>query len=50
VPLSTFGKVMLNLEPPIAIPHRTTNCSPPNYTCTDAGGCLEVQGNCNAEF
>ena len=45
-----FHKVMLNLEPPIAIPHNTTNCSPTNYTCTDAGGCLEVQGDCNAEF
>jgi len=50
VPLSTFGKVMFNLEPPIVIPRKTTNYSPPNYNCTDAGGCLEVQGDCNAEF
>jgi len=50
MPLSTFVKVMLNLEPPIAIPRKTTNCSPPNYTCTDAGRCLEIQGDCNAEF
>jgi len=50
VPLSTFGKVMLNHEPPTAIPCKTINYSPANYTCTDAGGCLEVQGDCNAEF
>ena len=45
-----LGMVMLNLEPPIAILRKTTNYSPPNYTCTDASGCPEVQGDCNAEF
>jgi len=43
VPLSTFGKVAPNLEPYIVIPHKTTNCSPPNYICIDAGGSLEVK-------
>ena len=50
VPVSTFEKIMLNLEPSIAIPHKTTNCSPSNYTRIDAEGCLEVQGDCNAGF
>jgi len=50
VPLSTFGKVVPNLEPYIAIPHKTTNCSPPNYACIDAEGGLEVKSDCNAEF
>jgi len=49
VPLSTFGKVVPNLEAYIAIPHKTTNCSPPNYTCIDAGGgSFEVKGDFNA--
>ena len=41
---------MLNLEPPITIPRRIINCSPPNYTCADVEGHLEIQGDCNAEF
>ena len=39
-----------NLKPPIAIPRKTTNYLPPNYTCSEAGGSLKVQGDCNAEF
>jgi len=50
VPLSTFEKVVPNLEPYIGIPHVTTNCSPPNYACIDVGVSLEVKGDCNAEF
>ena len=50
MPVSTFEKIMLNLEPYIAIPRKTTNYSPSNYTCIDAEGCLEAQGDCNAEF
>ena len=50
MPVSTFEKIMLNLEPYFAIPRKTTNCSPSNYTCIDAGRCLEAQGDCNAEF
>ena len=48
MPVSTFEKIMLNLEPYIAIPRKTTNCSPSNCTCIDAEGCLEAQGDCNA--
>jgi len=48
--LSTFGKVVPNLEPYTAIPLKTTHCSPPNYTCIDAGGGLDVKGDCNANL
>jgi len=34
----------------IAILHRTTNCSPSNYTSINVEGGLEVKGDCNAEF
>ena len=44
MPVSTFEKIMLNLELYIAIPCKTTNYSPSNYTYIDAEGCLEVQG------
>jgi len=51
MPLSIFGKVMPNLEPYIAIPHKTIrSCSPPNYAFIDARENLEVMGDCNAEF
>jgi len=50
MPLSTFAKVAPNLEPYIVIPHKTTSCSPPNYAWIDAGGSIEVKGDCNAKF
>ena len=47
--VSTFEKIMLNLEP-YCNSAQDKKLLTSNYTCIDAEGSLEVPGDCNAGF